>query len=317
MAGEGGIPGFVTNLSGKSSTRALPESLTGQNIAAVLVDAIEEWKLATVTMPSLVTDNAANMFVAAREAHFDHHITCFAHTLNLACSKALKIASVSKLLARMRRMVSFFHRSTTAAAVLKQKQKQLNLPNHKLINDCPTRWNSAVEMTERYLEQQPAVIAAMTSKELRDKADESFLSDRDITQAEELLTVLQPLKVATVALCEEKVPTVSIILQLQRQLLDHTLALKPDDSEFIKSVKRAISGDLSHRYSDDKVKNTLVKSALLDPRFQTGPFIQEEEKCSAFCQKCQISPTFLIASVAYKNLMSLTLTLNTAQSQKS
>ena len=46
-------------------TRAMPESHTGVNIAAVLTESTEEWCLQP--HPPLVSDNASNMIVAARE----------------------------------------------------------------------------------------------------------------------------------------------------------------------------------------------------------------------------------------------------------
>ncbi|KAI4809482.1 hypothetical protein KUCAC02_018361 [Chaenocephalus aceratus] len=69
----------------------------------------------------------------------------------------MAVNQVSRLLGKIRRAVSFFHRSTTAAHVLEQKQEMLHLPKHRLINDVATRWNSSYEMVERYLEQQSAV----------------------------------------------------------------------------------------------------------------------------------------------------------------
>ena len=83
----------------------MAESHTGVNVANVLLEAIEEWKLPA--NPPIVTDNASNMTVAVKEAGLPLHIGCFAHTLNLACGKALKLGNVSKLLARVRRIVSY------------------------------------------------------------------------------------------------------------------------------------------------------------------------------------------------------------------
>lgn len=68
----------------------MAESHTGVNVASILVEAIEEWGLPAD--PAIVTDNASNMTVAAKEAGLTIHIGCFAHTLNLACGKALKLA---------------------------------------------------------------------------------------------------------------------------------------------------------------------------------------------------------------------------------
>ena len=36
-------------------------------------------------------------------------------------------------------------------------QATLNLPQHNLINDCPTRWGSTFKSLERFLEQERAV----------------------------------------------------------------------------------------------------------------------------------------------------------------
>lgn len=260
-------------------TRAMAEHHTGANIAKVLLEAVEEWKLPS--NPPLVTDNASNMVVAAREMESAIHVGCFAHTLNLACGSALKIPTVSKLLARMRRIVAFFHRSTIATALLKEKQQLLNLPQHKLIIDVQTRWNAAVDMTSRFLEQQPAIFAALTSKDLRGREkDLSTLSEEDITNAEELLSTLTPLKTATVALCEEKVPTLSIVLPLQNQLLSHVMVAREDDPGFTRSIKAAVSTDLSKRYHG--VKKELLIATLLDPRFKSVPFLSAAERVVAF-----------------------------------
>ncbi|XP_041361859.1 E3 SUMO-protein ligase ZBED1-like [Gigantopelta aegis] len=168
-------------------TRELPESHTGVNIAQVLTDAISEWGLNK--NPPLVTDNAANMEVAAIEAGCIPHIGCYAHTLNLAAQRGLKVNSVSRILARVRRVVSFFHRSTTAAALLKEKTKRQGLKNVKLLQDVPTRWNSACDMLERFLELQPAIYAALVAKEIRSNVNDiSTLSEADTTIAEDIVS---------------------------------------------------------------------------------------------------------------------------------
>ena len=74
-------------------------------------EAAEEWNIPD--RPSLVTDNASNMYVMASAGDYLIHFGCFAHTINLAAMKALKIQRVEKLLAKVRRIVGYFHRSTT------------------------------------------------------------------------------------------------------------------------------------------------------------------------------------------------------------
>ena len=261
-------------------TRAMAENHTGVHIAQVLTDAILEWGLPDGN-PPLVTDNASNMTVAARELGSTMHIGCFAHTLNLACGKALQIEEVAQLLAKIRRIVAYFHRSAVAAAVLKEKQRLLNVPQHKLIIDVSTRWNSAVDMMARFVEQQHAMYAALMSKELRTRErDMSAFQEEEVTRVEELLSVLTPLKTATVALCEEKVPTVSIIVPLQFQLVNNAMQGVADDTPFITKVKAAVGNDLCNRYH--VMQPELLTATLLDPRFKEVPFLTDEQKRDAY-----------------------------------
>lgn len=136
------------------------------------------------------------------------HFKCFAHTLNLSSQRALKLPAVQRLLARVRRITNFFRRSAIATHVLKEKQKLLNLEQHKLKTDVVTRWNSAHDMLQRFLEQQPAITTALLSNEVRkNEKDICTLSEADITAAEEIVAAMKPMKIATVVMEEEKTPS--------------------------------------------------------------------------------------------------------------
>ena len=231
-------------------TRQISESHTGVNIAAVLDAAVEEWELIRNGQDiPIVTDNASNMYTAVKEAkHLGPHVGCFAHVLNLACQNALKVSTVARLLGRVRRIVAFFHRSSTAAALLVQKQKLLQLPQHKLIMDVVTRWNSSYDMVDRYLEQQAAVMAVLTQSDVRRNArDICTLSDEDITHLEELSIILKPLSTITAMLCDAGRPTLSLVLPLKERLLQ-TLPPLDSDSTLASAVKTAIMTNLSSRY---------------------------------------------------------------------
>ncbi|KAK7883941.1 hypothetical protein WMY93_027064 [Mugilogobius chulae] len=179
------------------------------------------------------------MAVAARLAKMTH-IQCFAHSLNLASQKALKIPQVSRLLGRIKRVTAFFRRSAIASHQLKLKQEQLQLPKHKLITDVVTRWNSSYDMTERFLEQQPAICAALLSNEVRKNEKDIFtLSEADISCAEEVLKALKPMKDATLLMSEESTPTLSLIAPLRAKLImaaEHS----PNDSETSKDIKSKV-----------------------------------------------------------------------------
>ena len=172
------------------------------------------------------------------------HVGCFAHILKLASQAALKIPAVSRLLGRVRRISTFFHRSTLANHALKNKQKLLDLPQRKLVTDVSTRWNSALEMLERFLEQQPAVSAALYSPEERkQEKDLCTLTEADITAAEDVAHALKPLKKATLVMSQEGTPTLSVIAPLGAKLLEE-MQLTPNDSGIVKEIKSAVHQDL-------------------------------------------------------------------------
>lgn len=209
------------------------------------------------------------------------HLGCFAHTLNLAAQKGLKVKGVTNILARVRRIVGFFHRSTTAAALLQLKATSLGIPNHKLIIDVPTRWNSAYDMLERYLEMQVAVVASLMSNELTNKdKDLKFLQDDDITIATSVMSCLKPLKQATTMLCSENNPTVSIIMPLYSKLKSVYFDVQENDLPCVVSMKTAIAGDLNGRCSSSE--KILLKATALDPRFKALPHLNDQERFAVY-----------------------------------
>lgn len=193
-------------------TRQLNSSHTAENLAEVLTNAVEEWGLKKSQPVAITTDNASNIVsgISNISSEFSPHIRCFAHTLNLATQRAINCQQVDRVAGRIRRIVSFFLRSSKATAIMASKQVLLELPKHKLIQDVSTRWNSTYDMFSRYIEQQPAVFATLLSKDVK-KNLKVTLSDDDLKAAEELILVLKPMKTLTTLMCDSKHLTISFI----------------------------------------------------------------------------------------------------------
>ncbi|KAK3106359.1 hypothetical protein FSP39_018462 [Pinctada imbricata] len=254
---------------------------TGENISNVLREAVAEWNLSSDPYPPIVTDNASNMDKAGEIFGNEIHVKCYAHTLNLAVQKALKVQRVSHILSRIRRIVSFFHRSSVAAASLKTQSESLSIPYHKLIIDVPTRWNSAFDMLERFLEMQFAVTAVLKSKsvsKIKEKDISSFTDD-DLLFAEDVMNTLKPMKTITTSLCTERIPTLSVIQPLQHSI-KMLMSPKDDDKPAIKALKSAILNDLGGRYNQQS--NFLSKVSFVDPRFKSLPFLEESCKLEIY-----------------------------------
>ena len=226
-------------------TKHFPESHTSENLASALQKTVEDWNLSRNGCgPAICTDNASNIVKAVRDVGYTH-VGCFAHTLNLATQKGIKLSPVDRLLGRVRRVVTFFHKSTSATSSPKLMQTKLELPEHRLIIDVHNRWNSTYDMCERYLEQQTAVFAALIEIK-RTVKDLVTLSEDDVRHMEELVATLKPLKTVTVMMSSAENATISLIHPFKEMILKQ-MERNENDSKFISDVKAAICNDLQPR----------------------------------------------------------------------
>lgn len=85
-------------------------------------------------------DNAANMLLGLDFLEVNH-VSCFLHTLQLVIDDALFSQPMVKDL-----IAKCTHHSSLACEKLKAIQSEAALPNLKLIQDVPTRWNSTLLM---------------------------------------------------------------------------------------------------------------------------------------------------------------------------
>ncbi|XP_051806127.1 E3 SUMO-protein ligase ZBED1-like [Acanthochromis polyacanthus] len=271
------IPSEWKMKSSVLQTRPLYESHTSEQLSEALTEAVTEWKLQrdSSTIP-VTTDNAKNMVNAVNAtAGLGPQIGCFAHTVNLAAKNAVSISQVSRLLGKIRKVVTFFHRSTTASHVLKTRQRMLELPAHKLIHDVSTRWNTTYDMLERYLEQQAAIYSALMEKDVKKHLkDISVLNDGEAKLAEDLIKILKPLKNVTTLMSTETSPSVSMIIPLQKMILK-SMTTSEEDSSTIKDAKAAVTKDLEVRYGNPELQDYLHRTAALDPRFKSLPYLEE------------------------------------------
>ncbi len=188
---------FVENFKLKTKvlcTEIVHGSHTGANLAVELDGILVIWDIVTKVV-AMTVDNAVNMTKALQVSGVPIRVPCFAHTLNLASCKGEEIAH--KVLARIRQVVAFFHKSHVGHQVLQEKQQALSIAQHDLIIDCKTRWNSTYLMVERYMEQRIAILATLTDDRLSGKESRSLqkdcVEDSQITQLSEYLQVMKPM----------------------------------------------------------------------------------------------------------------------------
>ena len=194
----------------------MPERHTIGNIADELQFATAEWNLEN-KLSATTTDNARNVVGAIHLLNW-RHIPCFENTLQLGVQAGLRLSSVSVVVARARKIVGHFKHSCVASTALLDKQKALKLPEHKLIQEVITRWNSTFEMLECILEQQTAISAVLVES-AKPKDHDLVPTNVELLAMQQIVGVLQPLATATTLLSGEKHLSLSLVMPTLTALL--------------------------------------------------------------------------------------------------
>ena len=119
---------------------------TGVNIASCLKHVLRDFSIDLAAVSAVITDNGSNMDLASHLGEWNSR-HCFGHTLQLAIDDGIKMSpGIQEMIKIAKAIVAFYNCSTKGTEGLTELQEQLSLMKHKLLSDCPTRWNSTYYM---------------------------------------------------------------------------------------------------------------------------------------------------------------------------
>ena len=127
---------------------------TAANISTLLQGVLSDYNIAKHKVHIIVSDNAANITKGIHIAGCQS-LPCFLHTLQLVIKDSLHEQKIiSDAIAQCRSIVSHFSHSSLACAKLNKLQEQHKIPQHSLVQNVTTRWNSTFLMLQRMVEQK-------------------------------------------------------------------------------------------------------------------------------------------------------------------
>nr|XP_043069341.1 E3 SUMO-protein ligase ZBED1-like [Drosophila bipectinata] len=242
-----------------------PTNHSAMNIADTIRQVLNEWKLLHKVV-TIVTDNDATMKKACEHLQIKH-FPCFAQTINLLVKEILKLEIIRPILTKCKTVVAFMKRSSTAMA--KFKDAQMVTPPLGLIQEVPTRWNSAFQMMERILQTNEALSIALLGTA---KAPAPF-SAEEIGVLEELCSLLRPFEKATKLISGGKYPTMFLVIPIVCEMQSQVFSYK----DSFKSPEAILAFNfLSERYNDRfghyETRTVPRMATLIDPRFKKQGF---------------------------------------------
>lgn len=257
--------------------KSLNESHTSSNLARELKRVTDEWNL-TQKVNFSISDNARNIVKAIETELEWKHYGCYAHSLNLIVTAALK--PVEGLIDKIKNIVAHFKRSTSATDMLLSYQLK-NMTDSgepkRLVQQVPTRWNSTYYMLRRFTLLKEAVKHCMALIE----KDWPEISVLDWETMAEICTVLQPFEEITSSISGDEYLTGSLVIVVTnclKEVCDDFLnreeyrLLYPVVVDVITSLQRG----LRERFSGVEHSKTFGLCTLLDPRFKLLCFKNEQ-----------------------------------------
>ncbi|KAL7882925.1 hypothetical protein SRHO_G00005830 [Serrasalmus rhombeus] len=267
---------------------------TADNLADKLNDVVETWGLSG-RVTACVHDNARNIVQANNPTRVSwKSVACFAHMLNLAVNDGFAAAGVSRAIVAAGRLVKHFHHSTIATKALEEKQQQMSLPPHRLIQSCKIRWNSVCDIFQRLVEQRWAVSAVLSDRSVTKLADARTLELRDDywQLMEDMAPVLGTLKCATTVMSTESEVSISNTYPITFSLMNNHLGAADRDSHKVAEFKERVRDSLGERMkikSDDLDSSTPMVATMLDPCHKHQGFLPPATRRSAHSKLLELA----------------------------
>nr|XP_012224904.1 PREDICTED: zinc finger BED domain-containing protein 4-like [Linepithema humile] len=245
------------------NVKHFPGSHTGENIAKIITEMIEEWHLNDKNY-IIIRDSGANIKKATKNLDIQNE-SCFIHTLQLVVTEALKSQrTVNDLIAVSRKIVTHFNHSPAACYKLKAIQRELNMPTLKLVQDVQTRWNSTFYMLQRLFELKRAISIFTIETEAIVN-----LSSHQWSLLENCLKLLQPFEEITKEISSSESiisEVIPIVASLKKYLL------KEISFFGVGTMKDSLIQNVNNRFNNILLNINYTHATFLDPRFKTAFF---------------------------------------------
>ncbi|KAL4132283.1 hypothetical protein QTP88_009470 [Uroleucon formosanum] len=139
-----------------------------------------------------VSDNAANTVKEINDMDKFNLLRCTDHSIQLSVNAGLKNYVTKELINKIRKIVGYFNRSSSAQSELEKEQVKYGEPQNKLVQDCVTRWNSTCHMIESVIKHRYLINSVISKNK---KIDEWFITSAEVQNLKDLVNVLGPFNI--------------------------------------------------------------------------------------------------------------------------
>lgn len=227
----------------------------------------EEFSIEKDRILSITTDGGANMVAAVKQFLGDgKRIPCLAHKLNLIVDGATKEnASILQIANRVKTIVTYFKQSVNAMDDLRAEQEGQKKEGQvlTLIQSVSTRWNSCLDMLERF-----NALSAIVAKILATRRNTpDMITSLELSVIRDLILLLTPFKEATEEISGDQYVTASLAIPIANLLQKGLEEAKPN-TELGAAMQKSLLSLVNTKLEPLEKNLHLAKATILDPRFK-------------------------------------------------
>lgn len=243
---------------------------TAEYIAKSLRSIITDFDLDVAKITAIVSDGAPNMKKAigdiiAQDKH--KKLVCFAHVVSHLVPDVMSTMPAAKdIIIKIKDIVSLIRRSVVASDELKRLQIRDGKSEGtalKLIQDCPTRWNSTLYMLERFLQLEEYIYPVIS----KCPNAPDMLSREEIQILKDLVLLMEPIENVIKEISGDKYPTCSIIIPIIH-CMRASIQNFDVSTKLAEQFKQKLLTSIDNRFLDFELNTILAISTILDPRFK-------------------------------------------------
>ena len=238
-----------------------------------------EWHVSPHKITAIIVATSQTEIIQALASKNFTLIPCLMYSLQECAAFLLSLPEIAPLLNKCRALLCLIHGHATALASLRMQEPELQV-DELLSTDLPAIWMTTYQMLEQMSLRRslfPSVLENISELSHTQRL-QILLTDDEWTLVDDVVSALGPFKVAVLTLSEERFPLLSLLEPLLWQLCSSHLQAKDGDSRFGIKFKQILRDNLASKYVNEDVRTLLRTSTMLDPRFKTLGYADDEVK---------------------------------------
>lgn len=265
------------------STVHCPNASTGvdlHNYWTVFIDALfTEWHMSANKVTAIIIATSCTELIQVLAGKNFTLIPCLMYSLQECATYLFSFPEVSPILNKARALLGLVFRHPTALASLRMQEPELQV-DEVLATDLQAIWMTTYQMLEQ-LSLRRAIFPSVLENVAELSAEQRLqllFTDDEWNIVDDVVAALGPFKVAVLTLSEERFPLLSLLEPLLWQLCSSHLQTKDGDSVLAVKFKEILRDNLAAKYVNEDVRTLLRTSTMLDPRFKTLGYADDDVK---------------------------------------